>query len=164
MVICHLGSGEPVVNRYRSHIHGEIMHFVVATLIEIKSQGRDFLIEEVDFGSPIGETICVPTGPGDEIVYAQRPGRRGLTRFVKNRKPDPCSSVIIILKTADGEPGTYVLVAAFIGRKPEPEPWDWNAIRTPEQSERAVVFWSSHALIWGSEQVLPGTETNRCPW
>lgn len=25
-------------------------------------------------------------------------------------------------------------------------------------------FWSSHALVWGSEPIVPGTETATCPW
>jgi hypothetical protein len=131
-----------------------------AALARIKSGGRQFLVEEVDFGRPIGETICIATRPGDEIVYAQRPNRQGLTRFVKNRQPEPCNSVVVILKTADTveDAGKYVLVTAFVGRLAEPEPWDRNA------TEKSVEFWSSHALIWGYEEVIPGTVTSVCPW
>jgi len=159
-----LKSGEEVVDRYRSHLHLDVVRLLPDALARIESAGRQFLVEEVDFGRPIGETICVPTGSGDEIAFALRPKRRGLSRFVKNREPEPCSSVVVILKAADGQPGAYVLVTAFVGRRPEPEPWDRNAIRTPEQSARAVAFWSSHALVWGSEEIIPGTETKTCPW
>ena len=153
-----LRSGEVVVNRYISHLHESVLAVLPTALAQVESNGRGFFIEEVDFGQPIGETICVTTGPGDEIVYANRPKRRGPSRFVKNRAPEPCSSVVIILKTADDEPEAFVLVTAFIGHKPEPEPWDRNA--TPQSR----AFWATHALVWGSEPVIFGTEVAECPW
>jgi len=153
-----LRSGEPVVDRYNSHLHPSVAAVLPAALARVDSNGRSFLIEEVDSGRPIGETTCLPTGPGDEIVYARRPKRSGLTRFVKGRVPEPCSSVVIILKTADGELGAYVLLTAFIGHKPEPEPWDRNATANSRS------FWRTHALVWGSEPVIPGTEISECPW
>lgn len=162
-----LGSGEPVVERYRSHNHVKLARLVVAALVRVRSQGRKYIAEEVDFGQPIGESICVATGPSDEIVYAQRPRRFGLSRFVKNRKPEPCSSVVVILKKAeDGD--YYVLIAAFVGRMAEPEPWDFRNFSmqaNPQEAERrAREFWSSHALVWGCEEIVPGTETAVCPW
>jgi hypothetical protein len=153
-----LKSGERVVDRYNSHLHESVVPLLPEALAKINSQGRIFLVEEVDFGRPIGETVCVVTGRDDQIVYAQRPKRFGLTRFVKNRGPEPTSSVVVILKTADGEAGAYVIVTAFLGHRPEPEPWDRNA------TANSRAFWASHALIWGCEPTIPGTETAECPW
>ena len=156
-----LGSGEPVVDRYQSHLHSAVEVLLPEALARIDARGRQFLIEEVDFSRPIGKTVCVATSDADEIVFAQRPRRAGLSRFVKNRVAESCDSVVVILKTASGAEaamGAYVLVTAFVGHKPEPEPWDRNA--TPQ----SVVFWNSHAMIWGSEPVVPGTETNMCSW
>lgn len=152
-----LRSGETVVDRHRSHIHPGVASLLPEALSRINSAGKDFLVEEIDFGRSIGETVCVPTSDADEIVWAQRPGRFGLTRFVKNREPEACNAVTVILKRDDVE-DSYVLITGFVGHRPEPEPWDWNA--TPQ----SVAFWSSHALIWGSEPVIPGTETTTCPW
>jgi hypothetical protein len=153
-----LKSGEVVVDRYNSHLHESVLPLLPEALAKIETMGRSFLIEEVVFDHIIGETTCVGTGSTDEIVFAKRPKRFGLTRFVKNRRPEPCSSVVVILKTADGQPGAYVLVTSFVGGKPEPEPWDRNA------TGNSVAFWSSHALIWGSEEIVLGTETTQCPW
>jgi hypothetical protein len=87
----------------------------------------------------------------DSIVYAQRVGRDGLTRFVKNRAPEPCSLVMMVLKKAR-EADTYVLLTAFIGPRAEPEPWH------PTATEASVVFWNNHALVWDEgEEVVPGT-------
>lgn len=152
-----LGSGETVVDRHRSHMHGSLESLVCEALQRISSAGRKFLIEEVDFGRIVGETVCVTTGPGDKILFAQRPGRFGLSRFVCNRKPEDCSKMVIILKKAE-EDDCYVLITAFIGHKPEPEPWDRNA------TVRSRDFWISRALVWGAEPVVVGTETAVCPW
>lgn len=152
-----LGSGEVVYDRYNSHAHGEVASLLPEALAEIDSLGRKFFIHEHDFGRVVGETVCVPTGPGDEIVFAKRPKRFGHSRFVKNCTPDPCSKVVVILKRDDYE-DYYVLITAFVGHRPEPEPWDRNA------NDNSLTFWSSHALVWGSEPTISGTETTECPW
>ncbi|NMC51497.1 hypothetical protein GYA54_02070 [Candidatus Kuenenbacteria bacterium] len=152
-----LRSGEPVYDRHSSHLHEEVVPILPEALNKISSGGRDFLKEVVEFGHPIGHSICVATGPGDQIVYAQRTKRFGLSRFVVNREPEECSSVVVILKKAE-DLGGYILITAFVGNLSEPEPWDRNA--TPASS----VFWANHALIWGCEPVVDGTVTDRCPW
>ncbi len=152
-----LGSGEPIIDRLNSHVHNGVRQLLPEALATIQSEGRQFIVGEVDFGRPVGESACGATGPGDEILYAKRPRRWGLTRFVRNRTPEPCSSVVVILKKAE-EDDSYILITAFIGRKAEPEPWDRNA------TAKSYAFWSSHALVWGSEPVVPGTETTVCPW
>ena len=160
-----LKSGERVVDRYNSHLHEGVARLLPDALARIESGGGGFFVEEVDFGRPIGETTCVATAAGDEVIYAKRPKRLGHTRFVLNRTPEPCSSLVIILKA--GGDGEYVLITAFIGHRPQPEPWDRkNFLQQPDpqKAERlAREFWSSHALVWGSEEVFPGTETVRCP-
>lgn len=152
-----LASGEAVVDRHHSHLHGDVLSLLPEALAEVNSLGRKFLIHEHDFGRVVGETVCVPTGPGDEIVYAKRPKRFGHSRFVKNRNPEPCNAVTVILKRDDLE-DYYVLITAFVGHRPEPEPWDRNA------NGNSHAFWNSHALVWGCEDIIPGTETTVCPW
>lgn len=157
-----LGSGEAVVDRAQSHLHLGVAVLLPEALARIDARGRQFLIEEVDFGRLIGETVCVGTTDADEIVFAQRPRRAGLTRFVKNRVAEPCSAVTVILKMGDRS-STYVLITAFLGQLAEKEPWD-RSIRTDDEFARAKNFWSAHALVWGSESIVPGTETTVCPW
>lgn len=152
-----LKSGEVVVDRHQSHLHAGVERLLPEALDRIDPAGKDFLVEEVDFGRPIGQTTCVATGAGDQIVFAKRPRRWGHSRFVANREPEECSSMVVILKKAE-DVGGYVLITAFIGHRPEPEPWDRNA------TANSRAFWDSHALIWDSEPVVPGTETTRCPW
>jgi hypothetical protein len=144
-------------------MHGEVLRHLPEVFMSIGARGQKFIVEEVDFGRVLGETVCVATNDADEILFAQRAGRRGLTRFVTNRKPAPTAHVTVVLKQDDRDPSTYVLITAFFGRKAEKEPWDTN-IRTDEEFARAKNFWSTHALIWGSEPTRPGTETKVCPW
>ena len=160
----NLRSGETVRDRKTSHLKDDVLDLLAQALPSIRSEGRDFLIEEVDFVRIIGLTTCLKTGPSDKIVYAQRPNRDGLTRFVKNRKATPCSTLTVILMRPKAEnpgeprPDYYVIITAFVGKKAEPEPWD------PRATPRSATFWSTHALQWGAESVLPETETTVCPW
>ena len=136
-----LASGEMVVDRFNSHNHIGLSRFLPVALARINSLGRGFLVEEVDFGS-------------------------SMTRFVKNRKSEPCSSLVVILKV--GDCGEYVLITAFVGTRPEPEPWDERNFAQqadPSAARKAAFrFWLSHALVWGAEPIVPGTETTVCPW
>lgn len=152
-----LKSGQRVVDRYQSHLHESVRALLPEAFAKISLIDEQFVVKQVDFERVVGEMVCVITSDIDEIVFAQRPKRFGLSRFVKNRKPESSRSIVVILKKAD-EPNTYVLITAFVGEKSEPEPWDRNA------TEQSVEFWSNHALVWGSEEVIPGTETSVSPW
>lgn len=152
----HLASGEPVVDRSKSHIHPGLDEFLVPTLARVVSLGRYRCIDEVDFGRVIGETHCVATTPDDKIVFAQRENRPGLSRFAPERKPEPCTAVTVVLRKNDKGEG-YVLLTAFVGHRAEPEPWDRNA------TEASVPFWNTHALVPEDGQTLE-TVTSECPW
>lgn len=156
-----LASGEPVIDRKDSHAasHDTVLPLLAEALSHVHASGRTEFCEEVDFGRVVGETICVATESGDDIVYAQRPGRRGLTRFVKNRVPKPTASVTACFKRAVGGGGSLLLMTAFVGGRAPAEPWDqrWS-------TEESTLFWNTHALVWGKEETIPGTETTVCPW
>lgn len=148
-----------VIDRQNSHLHGEISGLVKEALQQVDPADKDFLVQEVNMGRVVGQTTCVPTGAEDTIVYAQRLKRAGATRFVMDREPKDCDSIVVILKKASAwDEYDYVLIAAFIGKKAEPEPWDRNA--TPASRN----FWDTHALVFGSEPVYQDTVTPVCPW
>lgn len=150
-------NGLPVYDRPKSHHHlGESL---LRDAIQKCELTVAFEKRSIQYPSPVGLTDCVTTGPKDAIIYAQREGRTGLTRFVLDRKPEPCSSVVIICKQAEvAREAGYILVTAFLGSESEPEPWDRRATPAARQ------FWNSHALIWNSAAVLPETLTAICPW
>jgi hypothetical protein len=145
-----------VLDRPNSHTHmaPDLLTEVIARL---EPPALPFVKLRVDLGRVVGQSICVQTGTQDAIVYARRVNRQGPTRFVCDRRPVDCHSVIVILK-ATAMPKAFILISAFIGDHAEPEPWDRNA--TPAAWE----FWRHHALIWGAEPVVPGSETSHCPW
>jgi len=147
-----LKSGEMVYDRPRSHLHTNdaLEKHLPLALAQIDSKGQEFFCETIDFGTEIGFSNFVEVTPEDEIVYAQRLGRRGPSRFVKNRVPLATSKLTVILKKI--ETG-YIAVTAFLGPKNEPEPWD------PFATEHSAKFWETHAVVWGTEIVLPDTET-----
>ncbi|MFA5987051.1 MAG: hypothetical protein WC797_00140 [Candidatus Paceibacterota bacterium] len=154
-----LASGEKVFHRFgeQRHIHN-ISHVLLAkALSTIRSNGEKFISTEVNFGRVIGKTNKVETGPDDEVIYAKRFGRRGHTRFVKNRKPEPCKTMAIVLARRPHRT-SYTIITAFIGHLGGGEPWDKHA----SSSSRA--HWECHALVWGCEPTVPGTETTECPW
>lgn len=151
-----LKSGEEVVNRHRSHLHDGVYPHLPEVLGKIESGQRGFFATTIDLGRIVGNQTRVSTTSDDDIVYAQRVGRQGLSRFVKNREPEPCSTVTIILKK--GDQGEYILITAWVGTQAEPEPWDQKA------TAQSGAFWSKSALIFGSEPIIQGTLTTRCPW
>lgn len=147
-------------DRASSHIHnqGNIKSLLSQALASVEPKDRPFITESVDFGREVGRSVCIETKEGDEIIFAQRQGRQELTRFVKGREPEPTSSITFGL-LRDKEPGQnqYICLFAYMGPKSEVEPWDKNA------NDAARTFWSSHALVWGTEPVVEGTETKEEP-
>lgn len=111
---------------------------------------------ETDMGRTIGNSDLVETEEGDDVVYAKRPNRDTYSRFVKNKKPVPTSWVVVELrKVGDCE---YELFTAFIGRFTPSFPGG------PHETPDSKPFWSKHALAWGTQEVIPETETAECPW
>ena len=150
-VIGTLQSGEKVFDRFRSHLHGSLVSSKILpeALGHINSEEKDFFDTTVEFDDYIGFSVCVETSFEDEIIYAQREGRAGLTRFVKNRELNPSKSFTVVLKKIEDG---YILITAYVGPKGEPEPWDRNA------SGKSADFWKKHAIVWGKEEIVPGSE------
>jgi len=166
-----LGSGEIVIDRPDSHLHEGLGELLDEALAKVNSEGKDFIESETDFGREVGKTSLTETNAKDIIVFAQRPRRAGLTRFVKGREADTCSSVTVVLKKGDrGQyPGNYyVLLTAYVGHITPPEPWsERDFIKRPDPDaarKKSRGFWSNHALVYGSEPILSNTETDVCPW
>lgn len=157
--------GYLVYDRHKSHIHIEAIPFLEEALGKICARGEKFLVEQVVFPHVIGFSKCVPTDAYDEIIYAQRHNRHGLTRFVKNREPIEATSMVIILKQISKK--SYVLISAYVGEIGLVEPWDWTAhcqTSDPLKSYYASVeSWKRRALIWDETLVIQGTATQH-PW
>jgi hypothetical protein len=117
---------------------------------------EDIIRITIDAEEIVGTSDLVETKNTDEIVYARRPLRAQYSRFVKNKQPTPTSKITIDLRKQKAN--DYILYTAFIGSLTPSFPGgDFMA-------EQSVDFWSKHALVWGSQEVEPGTETTECPW
>ena len=114
---------------------------------------------EIDTGKIIGESDIVTIGESDSIIYAIRKNRedQGYVPFVKNREPEPCDLVSVSLQKIDDT--TYELLSAWIGELESP-PFPQMVNRTNESTP----YWRSHAFIWGSQEIIPNTEIQECPW
>lgn len=95
----------------------------------------------------------------DDIVYALRKNRQeqGYVPFTKSRKAQLNSHVSMHLNKIDSD--NYELASAWIGEMDSPPfPEDPNA--TADSSE----YWSKHAFVWGSQEIISGSEQIVCPW
>jgi len=159
--IGRLATGEAVYGGHNGHFatHAaaapELRDLVVEALGQING-GEQFIATAVDLGRIVGTTACVPTEDGDDIMFARRPNRHGLTRFVRGKQPMPTQFVSFILRRREG---SYELLSSWVGELAPHEPWDRHA-----DLSVSIPFWSSHALVWGVEETVSGTETTVCPW
>ena len=147
--------GKRVRDRHNSHLHIDVLPVLEKAIQKIDSKDRQFLKEQVTFPEFVGTTICVKTTEKDKILFAQRKGRLGKTRFVIDRDPEPCNSVVVILKKIEAKEdelgAEYVIITAFVGDTSEPEPWDKFA------TSKSAVFWAEHALVFGHDEIVVDT-------
>ena len=160
-----LASREIVVDREPSHVKSSDFEAILHALSRVSSNNRQFIEEEIGFPGEVGFTTCVETGADDDIVFAQRKGRSGLTRFVRGRTPQRSKNVFVVLKRETSY--KYVLITGFVGCKPEPEPWDSKAFERKQNPAMAransKAFWAGHALVWDEKCIVLGTETKTAP-
>lgn len=144
------------------HSHA-LMHFshnpkladAVRKVISVLDIKEDSMRIETCMNEEVGTTDLVETSEDDEIVYALRPLRSTYSRFVKNRKATPSSWVTVDIRREDD---VYTLYTAFVGRLTPSFP---GGDYLPEQSKE---FWARHALVWGAQEIVLGSETSKCPW
>ena len=148
-------NGLPVFDRANSHYaeHGfseEILKEALSKVI----QTSQFEKHVVNMGEQVGFTNCVSVSDEDQVVMAVRKNRFGPTPMVLNRRPEPCNSVVIILKKGvDSEGEYFILITSFVGEGSEPEPWDRQLVIGSKEHQAAVLFWQTHALIYDDEAI-----------
>lgn len=137
------------------HIHLDIASIIPMFFEEISDYEEEFLEREFVFEQPIGFTECLKVDEHDEVIYGIRKGRLGHTRFVLNRQAQQTNSLFVILKKV--ELG-YMIITIFKGKKAAREPFD------PLATEEDLKFWQNHALVFDSEIIIEGSQTQTCPW
>lgn len=132
---------------------------LVTELLSRKVLEGDIVAEDVDMGRVVGNSDVVAVSDEDEMVYAMRTKRedQGFVLFVKNQESEPSTKVSIYLEQKAED--TYKLSSAWIGEFESPMfPQMDNA--TPE----SIPYWKKHAFVWGSQEIIQGTERKECPW
>ena len=149
---------DPIASHAATHIKDE------PGLVELAAQivGRTDITEpymqfHVDVGRTVGTSDLVETDPGDEIVYAKRQNRDTYTVFNKSKQAQPCSLVAVALEMQ--EDGTCALASTWIG--PSDFPSFPGSVRETADSKE---FWSKHSLVWGNQEIQPGSETTDYPF
>ncbi|MBP6256268.1 hypothetical protein KA405_00695 [Patescibacteria group bacterium] len=159
--------GSLVYDRIKSHLNAHpLEQSLLDEAFEMIIPEGEYLAKELEFGRIIGESACVQTDEKDEILFAQRKNRRERSRFVKNRVPEPCSTMVIVLRRISES--SLELVTAYIGKKGYGEPWDLGLHAFEEDfylaQEKSAAFWRTHALIYDPKIIVPGTECTSVWW
>ena len=129
---------------------------VTELLSGLELEDRENIYLDRDMKREVGVSDLVKTNDSDEIIYAKRPNRDIYTRFVRGRQPEPTAFVTIVLhKKASDD---YELWSAWIGRAVPQFPG--SEYEAPD----SYSFWREHALVWGNQEVQPGTERTDWPW
>ncbi len=132
---------------YHLKVHADVTEHLEEAVSRIDTTGAPFIKVLVEFNRVIGKSTCVKVTSTDEFRYATRLGRKYPTRFVMNREPEPCSTVVVIMKlTPESEKYGYRLLTAYIGGLATKEVHDPKL--SYEEAHEANAFWSEHALIW----------------
>ena len=152
---------DPVGSHAATHFEDtpQLEGLVREIVADMELDGRE-IGTHVAMGRVVGTCDVVMVRAGDEIVYGMRKNRAddGLVPFVKNRSGEPCSDVAVHLAPQDD--GTYVLWSAWIGTFDDDEPFPGS----PKANERSVAYWNTYAFVYGSQEIVAGTETSLCPW
>lgn len=151
---------DPVGSHASTHFHdapglrGEVVGLIKSLVLE-----SDLIARDYDMGRVIGNNNVVEIDDTDELVYAMRKLRedQGYVAFTKSQSSAPCTKISVHLIQLDED--TYNLYSTWVGEYESP-PFPQMKIATAE----SIPFWSKHAFVWGSQEIIPGTETAECPW
>lgn len=124
----------------QSHIHVDLRELLPVMAEYITDAVCDFVEYTHDFGKVVGRCICVSTSERDRIVYGIRRERKGYSRLVKGRSPQPTSQVTMVLKRDSDL--AYEIISIYYGAQSAREPWDRWATADDK------LFWKNHALIF----------------
>ncbi len=148
---------DPVESHASTHIAktSQLLEEIKGLIPSLDLEGER-IRDNVELDSVIGKTGLVETTDDDEVVYALRPKRQAYSRFVKGKEPQETRWMTFDIRKSDED--NYYIYTVFVGKDTPSFP---GGEHLPEQSRD---FWSKHALVWGSQEVLEDTVTTDCPW
>ncbi len=115
--------------------------------------------QDVDMGKVAGTSDVIAVDKSDKIVYAMRKNHaeQGYVPFVKNKEPELSRHISVYLVQKDES--TYELSSVWIGEFDSP-----NFPQMENGGANSIPYWSSHAFVWGSQEIIAGTEITTYPW
>ena len=136
-----------------------VLKKLTVVLLENMDIEGDLIAKDFDMKRTVGNTDVVDINEKDEVVYAMRKHRedQGYVPFTKSNASQPSNliSIYLVKKSED----TYELSSVWIGEYDSPMfPQMSNATKD------SIPYWSKHAFVWGSQEIIPGTERPDCPW
>ncbi len=134
-----------VYARKHMRAHKDIIPYLaeIVSKIDFSDTAEGFFAKSTDLPGVVGLCQCVETTEADVIYYAARPNRRWASRLVKNRKPEPTSTVTIIGFVSGGG---IRIISGWFGAPAPKEEQDFS-ISSIEERQATTAFWSCHALI-----------------
>ena len=153
---------DPVNSHAATHLDDvpQLKDLVIEAIGKIRLEEKE-IYTAVDMGRIVGTCDVVEVEKNDEIVYGIRRNRDddGLVPFVRNREGDSCPYVTVYIVLQ--EDGQYVLSSAWIGPMSEDDvPFPLSKNATTKSKE----YWDKHAFVYGSQEIVTGTETSHKPW
>lgn len=155
----YLKTGHKVLDRYVSHLSKEVEPYIKEALLMIDEFDESLPIFEttVKFNKIIGKSGVVAVNDEDDIYYARRKNRKGLSKFVKDRVGEDIDVLTIVLKKDVNTPNQYILITAFFGYIVGPEPFDKHS------TKQSLQYWKGHALVGDYFDVDDSTVTTIPP-
>lgn len=140
-------SGNRIIIYSHNHMqaHLDVLPFLEEAISLVSLSDDKIQKVVVDFGRIVGKTTCVTINENDEIYYAFRQGRKWKSKMVKNREPEECSTMCLVLKKTKYE-NVFRLITAYFGIKSEREEFD-NNVTSEVEKKQISEFWSTRALI-----------------
>ena len=153
---------DPIHSHAATHLEDTpgLKELVKEVITNLELNGQE-TAQHYDMGRVVGTCDVVDVGSADEIVYGVRKNREddGPVPFTKSRKGEPCRYVAVHLVPKSDD--VYILSSAWVGPftdDDEPFPLSKDA------TDRSKDFWNKHAFVYGSQEIIAGTETKKKPW
>lgn len=152
---------DPVHSHAATHLEDTPqLEGLVAEIVADLDMNGQTVAKHIDMGRVVGTCDVVATDETDEIVYGVRKNRAddGLVLFTKTRAAEPCQYVTVQLVPQHNN--TYELTSAWIGTFDDDEPFPGSK----KANNQSVAYWRVHAFVYGSQEIIAGTETTARPW
>lgn len=151
---------EPITSHTATHFKDtpQLRNLIMGLLCSTNLEG-DLVAKDIDMGKIIGNSDVVKIDQTDDVIYAMRKNRndQGYVPFTKSRTSEPSSLISMYLTKIDSE--TYLLASAWIGSYELPK-----FPQMKDATSESIPYWTNHAFVWGSQEIIPGSVQRTCPW